>query len=125
MDKRQDFAFETTLSGKTYLKLIDRLQNDGWRIELVYLTLPSMEMSKLRGAERVAHGGHNIPVKDISRRFPRSLKNLLMHFSHHVDRTRCFMNSSEIPELIFEQQNDKRTIAHQDLYPLLLQESER
>lgn len=125
IDKRQDFAFETTLSGRTYLKLINRLQHDGWRVELVYLALPSMEMSKLRVAERVAHGGHNIPVKDIARRFPRSLKNLLMHFSHHADRTRCFMNSGEIPELVFEQQDDKRTIVHDNYYRLLLQESER
>lgn len=53
----EDFAFETTLAGRTYLRLIERLRADGWRVEMIYLALPSVEMSKLRVAERVAHGG--------------------------------------------------------------------
>ncbi|GAB4260913.1 MAG: hypothetical protein Kow0065_11310 [Methylomicrobium sp.] len=57
---REDFAFETTLAGRTYLRLVKRLCADGWRVEMIYLALPSVEMSKLRVAERVAHGGHNI-----------------------------------------------------------------
>ena len=57
---REDFAFETTLAGRTYLRLIGQLQLHGWRVELIYLALPSVEMSKLRVLERVAHGGHNI-----------------------------------------------------------------
>ena len=125
VERKQDFAFETTLSGSSYLKQIDRLQKEGWQVELIYLALPSMEMSKLRVAERVAHGGHNIPGKDIARRFPRSLRNLLTHFSHQVDRTRCFMNSDDMPELIFEQHSAERTIIHEDYYQLLLQESQR
>lgn len=72
----EDFAFETTLAGRTYLRLVERLRTEGWRVELIYLALPSVEMSKLRVAERVAHGGHNIPVTDIERRFPRSLSHL-------------------------------------------------
>ena len=124
INKQQDFAFETTLSGRSYLKLIARLQKQGWQVELVYLALPSMEMSRLRVAERVAHGGHNIPLKDIKRRFPRSLQHLLGDFSHQADRTRCFMNSDDTPELVFEQQNDNRTIIHEPHYQLLLKESE-
>ena len=73
---RKDFAFETTLSGRGYLRLIKRLKKEGWQVELLYLALPSVELSKLRVLERVEHGGHNIPVKDIERRFPRSLSNL-------------------------------------------------
>ena len=54
---RDSFAFETTLAGRTYLRLVEQLRRDGWRVELLYLALPSVEMSKLRVAERVAHGG--------------------------------------------------------------------
>jgi len=122
--KQQDFAFETTLSGRSYLKLMKRLQQEGWQVELVYLALPSVEMSKLRVAERVAHGGHNIPLKDIMRRFPKSLKNLLGDFSNQADRTRCFMNSGDAPELVFEQKNDNRTIINELYYQRLLKESE-
>jgi predicted ABC-type ATPase len=106
--QREDFAFETTLAGRAYLKLIARLRAEGWRVELVYLALPSVELSRFRVAERVAHGGHNIPATDIERRFPRSLANLLNLFSHQVDTCRCFMNSGTAPELVFEQYGEFR-----------------
>lgn len=80
-----------------------------------------MEMSKLPVAERVTHGGHNIPLADIERRFPRSLANLLDLFSHQVDACRCFMNSDTSPVLVFEQQGALRNIAHAAHYSLLQQ----
>jgi len=58
----QDFAFETTLAGRGYLKLIDRLHAAGWRVDLHYIALPGVAFSKSRVAERVRHGGHNIPA---------------------------------------------------------------
>lgn len=119
IEKGEDFAFETTLSGRTYLRLIDRLQQQDWIVELIYLALPNVDMSKLRVDERVVHGGHNIPAKDIERRFPRSLKNLLHHFSHRVNRCACFMNDGETPVLVFEQTGDIRDIIHTDYYQLL------
>ena len=122
--QREDFAFETTLAGRSYLKLIRRLRADGWRVELIYLALPSMELSKLRVAERVAHGGHNIPAADIERRFARSLGNLLNAFSAQVDACRCFMNSDATPELVFEQQAKVRTILHTGHYQHLQQEAQ-
>jgi predicted ABC-type ATPase len=122
--RREDFAFETTLAGRGYLRLIEKLQKEGWYVELIYLALPSVEMAKLRVAERVTHGGHNIPESDIERRFLRSLKNLLTHFSELADSTFCFMNSGNTPELIFEQYGKQRTIAHGAFFQILLNESE-
>lgn len=122
---REDFAFETTLAGRTYLRLVERLSADGWRVELLYLALPSIEMSKLRVAERVAHGGHNIPAVDIERRFLRSLRHLLNDFSHRVDSCTCFMNDGESPVLVFEQRGSDRDIVHDDYYQLLLEEANR
>lgn len=75
--RRENFAFETTLSGRSYLRLINRLRRDGWQVELIYLALPNIGMSKMHVAERVAHGGHNIPLRDIERRFSRSLGNFI------------------------------------------------
>ncbi|MDD4070926.1 MAG: zeta toxin family protein [Desulfobacterales bacterium] len=118
-----DFAFETTLSGRGHLKLINRLKKAGWQVELIYLALPSIEMSKLRVAERVAHGGHDIPIKDIERRFPRSLCNLLSDFSSAADRCVCFMNDSDDPVLVFEQQGEIRNILHDEYFTLLSKES--
>lgn len=120
---REDFAFETTLSGRTYLRLIERLRAGGWSVKLIYLALPSVEMSKLRVRERVEHGGHDIRTADIERRFPRSLRNLFGEFSNRVDRCVCFMNDGENPELVFEQSGDNRDILNEDLYQMLLREA--
>lgn len=122
---KMDFAFETTLAGRSYLKLIHRLQAQGWRVELIYLALPSAEMSRLRVAERVIHGGHDIPADDIIRRFPRSLYNLLHLFSPIVNQARCFMNDSKLPQLVFRQQTNQREIFHPKFFELLEQEALR
>jgi predicted ABC-type ATPase len=120
----QDFAFETTLAGRSYLKLIRRLQAGGWRVELIYLALPNTEMSRLRVAERVAHGGHDIPTDDIARRFPRSLHNLFQLFSPLVDHTVCFMNNDTVPMLIFQQNAGQRQVLHHEFFQLLQQEAQ-
>ena len=121
--KGESFVFETTLSGRGYLKLMDRLKSAGWNVHLLYLALPSMEMSKQRVAERVKHGGHNIPIKDIERRFSRSLHNLLNEFSAKVDHCSCFMNAGGSPTLIFEQQGENRDVFHKDYFKLLENEA--
>lgn len=74
----------------------------------------------MRVAEPVAHGGHNIPIQDIERRFSRSLYNLLELFSYRVDHCTCFMNDSGEPTLVFEQQGTDRKVINQDCYSLLL-----
>lgn len=114
-----NFAVETTLSGRSYLKLINRLKQKGWEVKLIYLALPNVEMSKMRVAERVKHGGHAIPNKAIERRFPRSLQNLLTEFSEKVDDCLCFMNDADSPVLVFEQQAKNRKIVHESYYQLI------
>ena len=116
---RRDFGFETTLAGRGYLRLIRRLQAAGWRVELIYLALPSAEMAKLRVAERVSHGGHDIPIPDIERRFLRSLENLFEDYVLQVNRTVCFLNSGETPEIVFTQQGEHREVKQPAIMQLL------
>ena len=78
-------------------------------------------MSRLRVAERVAHGGHNISEEDITRRFPRSLHNLLNLFAPKVNQAQCCMNNGAIPE--FQQKGVIRTIFHPDFLMFLQQEA--
>ena len=119
----REFAFETTLSGRMYMTLVRDLKLSDWRIELVYLALPDWRMSQQRVAERVAHGGHDIPLRDIQRRFPRSLLGLFQNYAGLVSRTRCFMNHQETPVLIFEQRGEQRDIYHDGYYRHLLTEA--
>jgi predicted ABC-type ATPase len=121
--EERDFAFETTLSGRGYLRLVRRLKSTGWRVELLYLALPNVEMSRLRVAERVAHGGHSIAAADIDRRFPRSLRNLLDMYAGAVDHVRCLLNSGPFPDIVFVQDGDKRTIFSQTVYDELVKEA--
>ncbi len=123
-NQQENFAFETTLAGRTHLLTIKKLKQKGWQINMIYLALPSIAMSKKRVAERVSHGGHNISAEDIERRFSRSLKNLLIEFSPIVDHCSCFMNEGKTPTLIFEQAGHQRNIVAQDYFTLLQSEAE-
>lgn len=114
-----DFAFETTLSGKSNLKLIQNLRSVGWDVGLIYLALPSVEMCKCRVAERVAHGGHDIPKEDIERRYTRSLSNLFQSYLIEVTHVRCFMNHLSVPELVFGYTNGVISIIHPTYFELL------
>lgn len=118
---KQTFAFETTLSGRSYLKKIRQLRQEGWRTELIYLALPSVTMSRMRVAERVLHGGHDIPVQDIERRFPKSLRNVLTDFGAAVDRTQCFINDGPMPVPVFMQEGEQRTIINATCFEQLKQ----
>jgi hypothetical protein len=53
----------------------------------------------------------------------RHLYNLLTDFSDLVDKTHCFMNDSESPELIFVQEGQHREIINQTLFNHLLQKA--
>ena len=114
---RHDCGFETTLAGRGYLRLIRRLRATGWRVELIYLALPTPDMAKLRVAERVSHGGHDIPVPDIERRFLRSWENLIDVYASLVDRTVCSIISADTPEVVFTQQGDRREV----MQPVIMQ----
>ena len=85
-------------------------------MDLYYLALPKVELSHRRVAERVAHGGHSIPPKDIERRFPCSLYNLLELYSERADFVRCLMNTADEPALVFDQVHRQRPIFDPVLY---------
>lgn len=58
---RENFAFETTLSGRGYLRLIEQWQRAGYRVKLIFLQLASPEEAIARVMLRVRQGGHNVP----------------------------------------------------------------
>ena len=116
---RRDFGFETTLSGRAHLRLVRRLNADGWRVELVYLALPSVEVATLRVAERVRHGGHDISLPDIERRFVRSLDRLFDDYVALVDRAVCFFNVGPTPRLVFTQEEEQRVVTEPTILRML------
>jgi predicted ABC-type ATPase len=79
--RRESFAFETTLSGRSYLRMIRQLMSDGWIVQIFYLWLPSVEACLQRVAERVEHGRHHIPSDVIERRYFRSVRNVMFEYA--------------------------------------------
>jgi len=74
------------------------------------------EFSKSRVEERVRHGGHNIPVEDISRRFPRSLRNLLNDYRMRVDICLCYMSGGDMARLVFRQSGNECVVYDDALF---------
>jgi predicted ABC-type ATPase len=99
---RKDFAFESTLSGRTYLRLMKRWKAVGYRIEMVFLSLPSVELALQRIAARVRQGGHDVPEADVVRRFGRSWKNFRDVYRFLADVWAVYDNSGEAPQLLEE-----------------------
>ena len=72
-----DFAFESTLAGRSYVSLFKKAERQGYRITVFYLYIPSDKLAKERIKQRVKEGGHFVPAADIKRRFSRSWKNFI------------------------------------------------
>jgi predicted ABC-type ATPase len=71
---RKNFAFETTLSGRGYLRRIRQWQQAGYHVKLVFLGLGTAEEAIARVAQRVRQGGHNIEEQVVRRRQGRARK---------------------------------------------------
>src|SRR5476651_118543 len=97
---RQDFAFESTLSGLTYLSRIKRWKAAGYRIEIVFLRLASVRLAFRRIAVRVKQGGHNVPRADVLRRFNRGWKNFEAAYKPLADMWTIYDNSGSSLKLL-------------------------
>ncbi len=118
--QKVDFAFETTLSGKTYISLLKDLKREGYQIHLFFLWVPSVQLSLARIRDRVAHGGHNVPEADVRRRFQRSLQNLLQFYQPLSDHWMFFENSIGSPKLIASERDGKLIIEDDELFKKLV-----
>ena len=116
---RTDFAFETTLSGCSYVRLLRNMETAGFRLHMFYLWIPSPELALLRIRYRVQSGGHNVPESEVRRRFTRSLGNLFRLYRPLLDTLHFFDNSSDTPSLIFKDEAGQTTINDGALYEQL------
>lgn len=122
-DKGANFAFETTLSGKTYLSFLKALKNKDYQIHLFFLWIPSLNLALERIKDRVASGGHDVLAVDVRRRFRRSIENFLSVYKPLLDSWMLFDNSEEKPHLVAEKTGDKLSIKDTELYSKILRGS--
>lgn len=98
--KHESFAFETTLSGHSYARMIPEWRNIGYSVRLIFLGLQTPEMAISRVATRVEQGGHNVSRAVIRRRFESGLRNFQDVYIHLVDNWEWYDNSGNAPQLI-------------------------
>jgi predicted ABC-type ATPase len=99
-EERAEFAFETTLSGLSYVKRVSEWKRKGYSIEIAYLRLASSRLALSRVAARVRQGGHDVPAADVVRRFKRGWINFLSVYRPLADGWTVYENSGLKPILI-------------------------
>ena len=99
---REDFAFESTLSGRTYLRLLTGWKAAGYQVTIVFLSLTSPQLALQRIASRVRQGAHNIPRADVVRRFQRSWDNYHRLYRPLAHDWSVYDNSCDAPKLLEE-----------------------
>jgi len=122
--KRINFAFETTLSGVTYLSRFEDLKKRGHRLHLFFLWISDVKLSLARVANRVKIGGHGVPEKVVKRRFHRGLKNFFKLYRPILDSWMLFDNSGNVPLKVAEEGTGKIKVYDRDLYGRILQSAE-
>jgi len=98
----KDFAFETTLSTRSYVNLIKQAKLYGYNVILVFLWLRTTELAFERVKARVKTGGHNIPKHVIERRYLSGIKNLLQLYIPITDYWMLIDNSNNPFNLVAE-----------------------
>jgi predicted ABC-type ATPase len=106
ISKNVSFAFETTLSTKSYKNTIASAKEKGYQISLLFFWLQSTDLAKARVRTRVLEGGHNIESKVIERRYVNGIKNLFEIYLPIVDFALIFDNSNGNHELLATKQVD-------------------
>lgn len=99
LQRNESFSIETTLSTRSYFRLVEKAHSQGYDVTLLYFWLKSPQQAIERVAERVAKGGHDIPKDIIIRRFWEGLDNLFKIYMPIVD-TWILVNNSETPRSI-------------------------
>lgn len=108
LNNMESFAFETTLSTRSYKSKITEAKEKGYTTTLLFFWLQNVELAKERVRVRVSEGGHNIEPDVIERRYIRGIKNLFDIYLPIVDGAFIFDNSAGKHELLAQRTIDKQ-----------------
>jgi predicted ABC-type ATPase len=103
--RRVPFAFETTLSGRSYMGLLQRLKAQGYKVHLFFLCVESVDvaLSRVRG------------------RFDRSVRNFLAYYRQLADVWTLFDNSGATPTVVAFEKKEGVRIIDNALYRALVE----
>lgn len=100
------FAFETTLAGRSYIRMIRQWRDDGYAVKLVFLSLGTPEEAIDRVRKRVRQGGHDVPESVIRRRFDAGKQNFREIYCQCVDNWEYYDASGAEPILLEKGDNN-------------------
>ena len=123
-EHRRDFAFETTLSARTYASWLKRLRASGYHVYLYYYWLESADLAVSRVAERVRAGGHHIPDRDVRRRYGLSVRNFVELYRPIADYWEVMDNSFGQRELLALGDPDCVEIGDPDMWDQFLRSAD-
>ena len=115
VEQGRGFGFETTLAGKTYGAMLQRMKVNGYRLHLFYLWLPGVELAIERVAHRVREGGHSIP-EEVIRQFNLGLHNLFRVYMPLFDSWLLFDNSNLPPRTIASHEAGDTEVLDAEIY---------
>ncbi len=103
--KGNDFAFETTLSGRMYARRIPQWQAAGYRVDLFYLRLASVDIAISRVKARSQQGGHHVREHVIRRRFHAGWVNFETIYKPIVNTWVVYDNSGAWSQIVDQVDN--------------------
>lgn len=102
VERRADFAFETTLAARTYAKWLRDIVAAGYSTHLFYFWVRDAEFAVARVATRVRAGGHDIPPETVRQRYGRSIRNFFELYMPHLTTWKVYDNTDGDYRLIAE-----------------------
>ena len=120
VEQKHEFAFETTLSGRTYVRILRDMKDAGYAVHMVYVWVSNVDLSLERIATRVRSGGHDIPDDVARRRFTKSLRNFFHVYMPLLDSWRIVDNSGSSPRIIASEHDGVRDIYDGSLFESLV-----
>ena len=122
--QRKTFAFESTLSAKSYATWIEKLRDDGYEFQLVFLWLKTADLAVQRVRERVRAGGHDVPEAVIRRRHQGGLRNFWRLYQPLANRWAVYDNShASLPIMLAQGVGGETNIIRSDSWHEFLEMS--
>lgn len=125
VDSGENFAFETTFSGQSVQRLMDRAAARGYDVHVYYLWLPSPDVAVRRVRRRVEAGGHDVADDVVRRRFWRSLRNAKRLWTGGATTWRLYDASAlGPPRLVAFNQQGRPEVVDEGVWAAVLRQAE-
>jgi len=117
-----DFAFETTLSTRSYMNTVKKAQEKGYFVTVLYFWLNTSDLAVERVKVRVEEGGHHIPEDTIRRRYDLGISNMFNLYIPVADYWMFIDNSKSPFDVLADGRKEEENIKNKLIWTELKQE---